>query len=218
MLNPDQKDALQEYMNIFTGHAAALLSEMVNKKIDLSITELQLFHLKDEPATTQSPSAGRYNLPSLFRGHIVSSSIRFGHQFSGKAYLIFPVEASKELVRLCLEEDDDMELHIPGELTDTDYDAIREMGNIILNAITGGLGNLLEVPLEFELPEVQVLSSFNPADERDNGKTEKYVLIFFNTFSVRGHVVEGAIVVVLSMDSIAMLLEKIDEVLKEIDA
>ncbi len=213
MFTPAQKDALQEYMNIFTGHAASLLSQMVNKRIIFSISELKLIHVNQQSAQERESNYRDQRLPLMFQGHIVSSTIRFGRQFSGKAHLVFPVEDSKYLVQLCLPEDTDSELNIPGELTDTDYDAIREIGNVILNSIAGGFGNLLEVPLEIELPEVKVLASFNPMEEKEDLKSERYILIFFNSFSVQDSDVAGAVVVVLSIDSITMLLKKIDQVL-----
>lgn len=216
MLSLEQKDGLQEYMNIFTGQAASMLYEMVNQKVELSITELELLYLDDKKEQEQKVRS----LPSMLQGHIVSSSIRFGHDFSGRAHLIFPLETTKLLVRLCLEEDYEEMPDVPGELTDTDFDAVREIGNVILNAITGGMGNLLNVSLEYELPEVKILSGFDLENENENSCSQangKYILVFYNTFSILDHSMEGAIVVVLSMESIAMLLQKIDEVLMEVE-
>lgn len=211
MITTDQKDALQEYMNIFNGQAAALLSNLLNKKIDLRITELQLLKFEDLKAKDNSA------LPLIFSGNIVSSSINFGQKFSGKAHLVFPVEVSKDLVRLCLCDDPQTEPRVEGALTDTDYDALKEMGNIILNSIIGGFGNLLSIPLQFELPAVAVMSSFNPAADLEIREGEQFILVFLNTFSVHDTFIKGAVVVVLSMNSISMLLNKIDEVLIDIE-
>ncbi len=213
MFTNEQKDALQEYMNIFNGQAASLLSELLNKKIELHITELKLFKIGEKESAQQVDNG----FPALFSGNIVSSSISFGDKFSGKAQLIFPVETSKELVRLCLNEESGNEALAHGGLTDTDYDALKEVGNIILNSIIGGFGNLLSMPLQFELPEVNVLTSFNPTAALSNQEDEQFILVFLNTFSVQDTLIEGAIVVVLSINSITMLLNKIDEVLIEID-
>lgn len=214
MFTSEQKDALQEYMNIFNGQAASLLSELLNKKIELNITELKLFNVKEKETAQQVSN----DFPSLFSGNIVSSSIRFGDKFSGNAQLIFPVDTSKELVRLCLDEESYNEALVHGELTDTDHDALKEVGNIILNSIIGGFGNLLSMPLHFELPEVKVLASFNPAADLITEEDEQFILIFLNTFTVHETLIEGAVVVVLSMNSISMLLDKINEVLIEIDS
>lgn len=214
MLTPLQQDALQEYMNIFTGQAAGLLSELVNKRVNLTITELKLLHVKEE----NGAEIAKEDLPFPFQGNIVSSSIRFGQSFSGHASLIFPLETTKELVRLCLEQgNDDPALEAQDKLTDTDYDAVREVGNIILNAVVGGFGNLMELQLQYDLPEVEVFASFDPVKDLKTAGQERFFLVFFKTFSVHDTSLTGAIIVVLSLESINMVLEKIDEVLIDVD-
>jgi len=217
MLSAEQKDALREYMNIFMGQAASHLFDLVNQKIVLSISDLKVVHSKDNSACDGIEPAEQHDIPLDFQGNIVSSSIRFGKQFSGKAHLIFTVEATQKLIKLCMNENLDPNYALPCDLTDTDYDAIKEIGNTVLNSITGGFGNLLGIPLEIELPEVKVLSSFK-LEENDINLEEKYLLIFYNSFSLQELVLEGAVVVVLSIDSINMLLHKIDEVLMESEA
>lgn len=218
------KDALEEYMNVFIGRAASLLSEMVSKKVKLSITEMHLLSFDEDFNNAYD------TLPAILKGHIVSSSIRFGDDFSGKAHLVFPLEKSKKLVNYCIFEDDpDEEMGLPGELTDTDYDAVKEIGNVILNSVTGGLGNLLQTKLQYQLPAVETMVYFDP--EKELGANEVYMLVFYNSFAIAdmpeasisgaedidSYYIEGAIVVVLSLESITMLLEKIEEVLMELD-
>ncbi len=43
---------------------------------------------------------------------------------------------------------------------DTDFDVLKEIANIILNAILGELGNTLEVKMEYSLPEIELLYVF----------------------------------------------------------
>lgn len=45
MLNEMQKDVLLEQMNIYIGQAAALLSEMIDHRIDLSVPELNIMEV-----------------------------------------------------------------------------------------------------------------------------------------------------------------------------
>lgn len=40
--------------------------------------------------------------------------------------------------------------------TDVDFDIIKEIGNIILNSIIGGIGNFLKIKLSYTLPEVKI--------------------------------------------------------------
>ncbi len=205
MLDDLQKDALKEYMNQFMGQAASLLSDMVNKRVNLTIPNVQIIDYK-------KGTRGFDIIPNFLHSYVVSSSISFGQKFSGEAKLIFSRDKIKTLVMLCLGEEHPNELH---ELTDADFDAIREIGNIILNAIVGSIGNLVEVRLDYSLPEVNVF--FFPEDmERIIVKNDVYLLVIRNMFTVEQTDIEGAIVVILSMEAINELIEKIDEVLVDI--
>lgn len=202
MLNEEQIDVLKEYMNLFIGQAASLLSDMVNKRVQLTIPDIQLLYYSKDMNNKDV-------IPDFLLSYVVSSSITFGQTFSGEAKLIFPKDKIKHLVHLCLDEED---CDGTDELTDTDFDAIREIGNIILNAVVGSLGNLVEVRLDYTMPVVDIL---NLASEENVfiATEDVYVLIIRNSFSIDGTNVEGAIIVMLSMESINELVEKINEIL-----
>jgi chemotaxis protein CheC len=206
MLSEDQKDALREYMNMFIGNAASLLSDMVQKRVNLQIPDIHLLNHEVNAKELELVS-------SYFNSYVVSSSIEFGTEFNGTAKLIFPKDKIKELVHLCIgDEDEEDETAL---LTETDFDAIREIGNIILNAVVGSLGNLLEVKLEYSLPEVNIL---HVEKEFANivSKHQSYLLVIRNVFAVDETDVEGAIIIVLSMEAIHDLIDKIDEILREV--
>ena len=207
MLTSIQEDVLKEYMNISVGDAANLLSEMLNKKINLKIPEVELLPLN------QGKENLHKSLPDFLQGHLVSSSIKFGTKFNGIAHLIFPATKTKLLVNLCMGEtakDND-----ETNLTDADFDAIREIGNIILNAIVGGLGNLLETRIDYELPKVELISLKEVKSDIES-KEQNYLLIVHNNFLVENTKIKGSILVVLSMDSINYLVDKIDDIVVDI--
>ncbi len=57
MLNPMQKDALTEIINVYIGKAASMLSEMVNQRVILSVPEVELiaFTQDGQPQQTAPP-------------------------------------------------------------------------------------------------------------------------------------------------------------------
>ncbi len=205
MLNERQKDALREYMNLFMGQAASLLSDMVDKRVHLTIPDIQIIDYSEEVNHLEM-------IPPSLHSYVVSSSISFGMSFSGEAKLIFPHDKIKTLVNLCLGEDSSDGID---ELTDADFDAIREIGNIILNAIVGSIGNLVEVRLDYSLPKVNVLLFPGDIDQIIT-KNEVYLLIIRNSFTVEETNIEGAIIVILSMEAITELIAKIDEELVDV--
>ncbi len=209
MLNDIQKDALIEYMNIAIGNAASLLSEMTEKKIELSVPEIKLITLDND--------INKNKLLKMFpaTGHVVSSSITFRDKLSGKSQLIFPAEKSKKLVELCTgseENGDDEQL---SELTDTDFDVIRELGNIVLNAVLGGLGNLLDVKITYEIPEVEKVS-LKKLEDNLNQSHNRYLLLLYNDFHIGKKILNGAIFIALKVNSISFLIDQIDEMVSDI--
>ncbi|MCK8826060.1 chemotaxis protein CheC [Fuchsiella alkaliacetigena] len=210
MLTKSQEDALKEFINIAIGDAASLLSEMVNKKVQLSIPEVKLIDLEE------NCGLDKQLLPQALQGHVVSSSIRFGTQFNGQAQLVFPADKSKLLVAMCLGEED-IDSVSADELTDADFDVIREIGNVILNAVVGGLGNLLEVKIEYDLPEVNLLSLLEIEEEVDFAE-DNYLLIIHNDFVVEETTVKGSVLVMMSIYSISYLLNQINQIVDDIYA
>ncbi|KAB2954562.1 chemotaxis protein CheC [Heliorestis acidaminivorans] len=209
MLNPLQQDALKEYMNVVIGQAGQVLSEMVNQKVYLEVPDVQLLQTRDRFILQEL-------VASILKGHVVSSSLRFGVECSGRARLLFPVEKGKKLVNLMI-GDEEFSDHSTNEagFSDTDTDAMKEIGNVLLNVIIGSLGNLLSTRIEYSLPEIEFLfvegvrqdPFFHPGH---------YTLVLRNTFVVGEERIEGAIFVMLQMDSATRLIEKIDEMLVDI--
>ncbi|MFO7819761.1 MAG: hypothetical protein R6V17_05925 [Halanaerobacter sp.] len=208
MLNELQKDALQEYLNISIGKAANLLSEMTDQRVKLNIPNIDLVsgHQIEEDKET---------LPDFLRGHVVSSSLSFGDDRFGKASLVFPVEDTKLLIDLFIgEEEFSSEEISERELTDTDFDAMREIANIILNALMGGLGNLINVKFEYNLPQVELIY-FTDEDNSIDLSDNNYLLIIQSVFDLQEVSITGSVVIILSMDSISFLRTKIDDQLED---
>lgn len=209
MLNELQRDLLTELVNVYVGQAASMLSEMVQQKIDLAIPKVELVS-----TTEVNPEDHRFNI-FMSEGHLITSSLKFGHEFRGKAILMFPIDQAKILVNTCLGEiTSDLDTDAKS-LMDTDLDVLKEISNVILNAIIGEFGNFLGLRLEYALPDIELIS-VSKGDKTTFLQNEVHILILQTSFSLAETNIRGAIVIALSMDSISSLLKKIDELLEEI--
>ncbi len=208
LINSMQKDVLTEMINVYIGQAASLLSEMVNQRIILSVPEIELMAVNQEDQTNK-------HLPPIFSpGHIISSSIGFGQKLQGKAFLIFPAKQAKLLVNACLGED----AAVPENedslgFIDTDFDVLKEISNVILNAIIGELSNFLETRVDYSLPDIELIH-ISESESRILLKDSTYILLLHTTFLLSETQVKGAILIALSMNSVTWLLEKIDALLE----
>ena len=206
MFTEDESDVLREIMNLHIGEAAAVLSEMVDRRITLAVPEIRLIRLGE------SASEVRAGLQDIFDGQVVSSSLSFGDDFSGRAYFVVPRPQAHSLVALCLGQSGEKQ---PGELAfvDEDVDVIREIGNVILNSIIGGFSNILEMRLHYSLPEVEFFD-FNAPDDPQQNLAGMHLLIIRATFLLEGDKVEGAVLIVFSLQSIEMLKAKVAVLLR----
>lgn len=205
LLNDMQKDIMTELVNVYVGQAASMLSEMVTQKIVLSIPEVELISISGV-----DPSDRRFDI-FFSEGHLVTSSLTFGHEFNGKSFLLFPADQAKLLVSACLGEigpGEDL-TRSPKNLMDSDLDVLKEISNVILNAIIGEFGNFLGLRLEYALPDIDIIYVSN-SDRGIFLQNEVYVLVLHTSFLLAETNVKGVIIIALSMNSITTLLKKID--------
>jgi len=208
LINSMQKDVLTEMINVYIGQAANLLSEMVNQRIILSVPEIELIDVTQEDQTNK-------HLPPIFSpGHIISSSIGFRQKLQGKAFLLFPAEQAKLLVNACLGEDTAMaENGDPFGFIDTDFDVLKEISNVILNAIIGELSNFLDTRVDYSLPDIELIH-ISESESKILFKDSSYILLLHTAFLLSDAQVKGVILIALSMNSVTWLLEKIDALLE----
>lgn len=192
MLSEMQKDGLTEIVNIAIGRSAALLSEMTGSKVELSVPYLDLLTIQDMKTPVFSKIV-------VDNGHIISSSLKFGDEFKGKALLLFPARQAKLLVSLCLDGNGENTGTNDKDLLDTDFDVLMEISNVILNAIVGGLGNFLESKLIYSLPEIEMLF-VSEEDQRMLLQEQTYVLVLQARLGLAEAQFDGAVLIALSMD------------------
>lgn len=202
-----QKDLLGEILNTNIGIAASLLSEMVNQKVQLSVPELDL----ELSSVLNFADIGGI-IPSFQTS--VLSSMKFGKRFSGSAYLIFPADNAKDLVVACTEPEN-LYTEADTKLTVEDLDVLKEISNIILNAVIGEFGRLLELELEYTLPQVKLTIIENV--ERTMFPDDLRFLMLYTSFSLSKSQLRGMLFISLSSDSVQMLIDKIDVMLVDVD-
>jgi len=134
-LNQKQKDVLTEIINIGIGKGAALLNEMLSKRIDLSIPWVKVVNKEQ---VKQYLALGNTQVSKV--------DLAFEGDFSGIAELLFPTKEAAKLVSIITGEADDAELDVLRAGT------LSEVGNIVLNGVMGSLGNVLHKTLHYQIP------------------------------------------------------------------
>lgn len=192
-LPDDQLDTLKEVINIGTGRAAAVLSEMLEERIVLSVPDLKV---------CTADQVGK--LPEVDLDETISLvGLSFDGSFSGGASLFFPSPSAATLVCLLTGEDDDA----------PDLDSLRsgtlsEVGNIVLNGVVGSISNLLTAPVTYGVPEYREASLGDLL--RSNEAQTSTVLLARAQFGVEEHDIEGEILLLFELGSFDALLLAID--------
>jgi len=137
LLSFQESDLLAELFNIGIGKAAANLAIISKQEISVSIPEINIIPFTD--FINQLPDRELCCIIQRSYGSLESVSA-----------LIFPQEGSFEIVRRMLGKHIDISSN-----TELYQDAIREIGNIMLNSCMGSIANALSVEIETELPSLQ---------------------------------------------------------------
>jgi chemotaxis protein CheC len=192
-LTVDQKDALTELINIGYGRAAGALSELTGYRITLEVPQVTMHEI-----ARIAPM-----LEDQIRSDVASVDQVFTGPIAGTALLLLDHDAALALSQLMTDE--------RGGGTELDANAreiITEVGNILLNACLGVFGNLLQVPITFAVPHLQIdgVAEVMDAVGKQSREHIDYGLMIHTRFYVKMNNVTGYLVIVLGITSLDRLL------------
>lgn len=195
-LNTVQHDALVELLNIGFGRAGASLSKLTQQRVLLEVPNVAI-----HPITHLNQSLGK-----LVDDQVASVHQVFTGPVAGDALLLLDPIAAATLTELLT---DVPPLSI--DLDPSSREVFTEVGNIVLNACIGTFGNMLQVPVSFSVPDVDVTSVQTVVDRMlDSGDAFRYALVVTAGFRLRLSAVTGYVVIVLTVQSLKRLLDAID--------
>lgn len=187
-------DAISELMNIGVGRSAGMLNQMIGSSIELIVPSVQVLKISELAVELGQSRNGTYSFVRLpFQGSI-----------HGTAALVFPPDSAAQLVAVLTGEE-------PGT---PDLDTVRagtlsEVGNIVINGVMGSVGNILQLPLTYELP-----SYFEGRPEHllqhQLSATDPEMLLAHARFSIRDLEIQGTILLIFEVRSFDALLTAVD--------
>lgn len=192
-LQESHVDALMELVNIGCGRAAAALAQMTRQRITLGVPHVHVLEL----------TAAGEHLAQRLGPRVACVNQAFGGPFSGNAMLLLDLAAADSLATM-LEG---------GEAPDKERmkDTLGEAGNILLNACLGVFGNLLEVQIAFNVPELSVNSVGSLLRSiSSGGQPLTHAVVAETRFALPGGRTSGYLVMILGMTSLNYLVEGIE--------
>ena len=195
-LNGLQKDAVTELINIAFSRAAASLSELTQRRIELEVPELSVHEISHV-----STAVGKFVSGDVATVHQV-----FTGPVAGDAFLLLNFDGAIHLVDL-LTDSHTME-HVLGASA---REVISEVGNILMNACLGVFGNLLKVRFSFSVPKLSLddlgIMIQSLVIERDS---LEHALVIGARFRMRGSEVTGCLILVLGIASYELFINAVE--------
>jgi len=195
-LNTVQQDALVELLNIGFGRAGASLSKLTQQRVLLEVPNVAI-----HPITHLNQSLGK-----LVDDRVASVHQVFSGPVAGDALLLLDPIAAATLTELLTDVPP-----LSMDLDPSSREVFTEVGNVVLNACIGTFGNMLNVPVSFSVPDVDVTSVHTVIDRMlDTGDAFRYALVITAGFRLRESAVTGYVVIVLTVQSLKRLLDALD--------
>lgn len=196
-LSTAQSDALTELINIGYGRAAGALSELTGYRIQLEVPRLAMHSIEELPS----------RIEELAAGEVASVNQGFSGPIAGNALLILDEHSALFLSQLLLDDHS-----APREFNAGAREVITEVGNILLNACLGVFGNILQVPVTFAVPRLQVetLTDVLNGIADESAEPIRHALVIQTRFRLRASDVNGCLVIVLGISSLDRMLQELE--------
>lgn len=190
-----QIDALKEAGNIGAGNAAIALSQMVEKKVELSVPKANLLPLSNVPGLVggaEIPVAGVY--------------LRIEGDCTGSILLLLERESALSLAGLMV---------TPG-MANTDElkikrSALRETGSILSGAYLNALGQLTGLFFKPSVPgfAMDMAGAIMDYALVDVGAAENFVLVVETDFNISGQMIQGHLILFPDLGTLSIILERL---------
>jgi len=197
-LNEDQRDCLQELMNVAYGSATAAISDILDAFATLSVPAISIIDTKD----LKTHLLNNIDVEDV---HYISSQTLNG-KIAGESLFIIGEKSSINLAKeFGCEEDVDV-----NELCDV----ILEITNILSSATISKLAQEMGTVVSFSPPHIHMVHSI---ENFDNQYLEKYqkVIVIKTQLNFANQNINADLLILTTDDSIVFIEAMLDKILEE---
>ena len=136
----DDMDMLREISSIAAAHGSRALSEMLGKRINLTMPNLAALEMEKQKKNDDLNKV------------VVSVQAKNLSGTQGSIIMVYDESSAFELVKMCCPADGGAQ----GLLTEMGFSALKEIGNVVTGAFAGALSVILREPV---IPSIPTLSN-----------------------------------------------------------
>jgi chemotaxis protein CheC len=204
VISEEEKEILQEIMNIAFGKAAADLAEVINIFVVLSVPYIKVLKAAELPDYLKG-QVSEYNKISIVEQN-------FWGDFKGSAFLVFQASAGKELLAIFGDGNDTSSFEMADAL---EKETLMEIGNILIGACVGKLAELLKDSVTYSPPRVVTENTPNDAIPPSLFDADSSAIVLKTLFSFEERNVNGFLFLVTSHDSIQWMKKALVEFMEQ---
>jgi len=199
ILDEDERDCLQELMNVAYGSATASITEILQAVATLSIPKIQIINADKLPSYLQNE--GKNDVPYF------ASTQQFNGDIAGEnLFMIDKNSATNVALQFGLEEH---------EINDNElYDIILEITNILSSSTISRFSQDLNAPVNFSPPSVDLLDSLMKLDSSIINTYQK-VIIVSTDINFEEQNIQGHFLILTTDESILKIKELLNKILDE---
>ena len=193
-LTEDEKDVLQELMNIAYGSATAVVADMLEAFASLSIPNIKIMTVSELLKTFHELKSSSYFF----------SSQAFSGEFNGESAFFINEESANNLAK-------HLELENRADLDD----AILELTNVLTSSLTTKLAQEMETEVSFSLPNILKI----PLEEMEGVETFQLysqVIVIDTNLNFQDQKINGKIFILTKDASILWLKTKLNTILDQL--
>lgn len=199
ILDEDERDCLQELMNIAYGSATAAITEIIDAFATLSIPRIEIINSSEleNHLANFTKQEDTYFL----------STQQFNGEIAGENLFVIGKPSAKEIALQYGLEEDEMDNE---ELSDI----VLEITNILSSTTISQLSSDMNVEISFSPPSVNMISTLK---DMNNDFLKKYqkVIIISTELNFEEQNITGELLILTTDNSILKIKEAIDKILEE---
>lgn len=199
-LNEDERDCLQELMNIAYGEATAAISKIIDKFATLNIPVIN--------TVTSDGLIKHLNEKIVENGNYFIANQLIHGNISGENLFIIDEKSSYNLTKEFGLEDDEID-------DDEIKDVVLEITNIISSVTSGKLASLIETDISFSSPNIKRITNIKEFNEGFD-KSYENIIIISTELNFEDEHIKGELIILSKNESSEYLRESISQFLEDL--
>ncbi|MDX1775605.1 MAG: hypothetical protein R3297_03390 [Desulfobulbales bacterium] len=206
IISEEERDILQEVMNIAFGKASADLADIIDVYVVLSIPHIKLMKTGEVAGYIEA------EIDNLENISVIKQS--YSGKFHGTALLLFPDGAGKKLFSLF-----DNGGEGPGESEEISFglekETLLEVGNILIGASVSKVADLLDDVVSYRPPRIIIESRPGDIVDWDLAEPDAPAILMHTVFGFENRDISGLLFLLPSYKSLAWLKKALHAFLEQ---